>query len=314
MHQSVRMRSFSSSSIQPNRSPGFDDDEVNPWQELDDSVQQWEEQSGSTRTVSGKGSRLATTHDDRHQHSANSDKLSPDEALWLQAMSAQLGRMESEQAVTGTSSTTTTDNVPQSHQPHLAEKLERPQVLATPTNAARPQLTHVDASSGQPRMVSIAGKAITARSATAEGKVFLPSSVVPLLLGTRARGGEIDSPAGKGPVFATARIAGIMAAKKTHELIPLCHSLPLDGCDIEFLLVHETDPDDTTDRPHILLTATTSTRSATGVEMEALVAITSAATTIWDMLKSCAGKEMEIGEVKVVSKSGGKSGDWVRPT
>ena len=168
-------------------------------------------------------------------------------------------------------------------------------------------------------MVDVSSKSSTHRSATASGKVFLPFDVLPLLTGSTSKG-DITSPSGKGPVFSTARLAGVLAAKRTDELVPLCHTLPLDGVDVQLELVippgweaEEMDADeDLPPRPHILITATCTTRGPTGVEMEALTAVSMAAVTVWDMLKSVAGREMEMGEIAVVAKSGGKSGDWVR--
>lgn len=94
----------------------------------------------------------------------------------------------------------------------------------------------------------------------------------------------------------------------------MCHSIALDGCDVDFKLVSDTDAEETSDRLHVLVIATMSTRVATGVEMEALIAVTTATATVWEMLKSCAVREMEIGEIKIVTKSGVKSGDWIRST
>lgn len=163
-------------------------------------------------------------------------------------------------------------------------------------------------------MVNIINKPHTQREATAIGKVIFPSRLLPLLVGSRTDVVEIDSPAGKGPVFTTARLAGIMAAKRTPELIPLCHSISLDGVDVDLALVNpaEENTEDIDPRPYILIEATAFTRGATGVEMEALTAVMGAATTVWDMLKSVAGMEMEIADVMVTRKKGGKRGDQVR--
>lgn len=297
----VRSFGISSPHYQSN---GDEDDSANPWRELDDSVRDWE--AGSPRSNLPLGAQKSNSSQLMNGVTAD---LSAEEAMWLHAVNARLDMSEATKCQSNPVDTVSYHTRPpvSTHAPHFQAAPSQ-----IPAAEAR-RLTHLTQDATQPRMVSVAGKSQSARSATAEGKVFLPFSALPLLVGSgRAAGSEIDSPAGKGPVFATARIGGIMAAKKTHDLIPLCHSIALDGCDIDFELVSDTDIEDPSDRPHILITATTTTRAATGVEMEALVAVTSAATTVWDMLKSCAGKEMEIGEIKVVSKTGGKSGDWVR--
>lgn len=154
-------------------------------------------------------------------------------------------------------------------------------------------LSHVDAA-GRARMVDVSGKAETARTARAEGSIAMTAETLDAIE---------QNAVGKGDVVAAARIAGIMAAKKTAELIPLCHPLPLTdaGVDIEV------------DRslPGLRARAWASTQGRTGVEMEALVAVTVALLTIYDMAKSL-DREMEISGVRLVEKRGGKSGDWRR--
>jgi cyclic pyranopterin phosphate synthase len=150
-------------------------------------------------------------------------------------------------------------------------------------------LTHFD-ESGSPRMVDVSGKPVTARTARAQAFVHIRAEVL-------ARLGENP----KGNPLEIARIAGIMAAKKTAELIPLCHTLPLSHVDVE-----------TTMRPDgIHIEATASTTAQTGVEMEALTAATVAALTVYDMTKAL-DKSIEIGEVRLIEKTGGKSGEYRR--
>ena len=150
-------------------------------------------------------------------------------------------------------------------------------------------LTHLD-DTGAARMVDVGAKADTAREATATGRITMSSSALSLVR---------DASANKGDVLAAARIAGIMAAKRTAELIPLCHPLPLTRVSIDLAL------DDT----GVQVTATCATKGKTGVEMEALTAATVALLTIYDMVKA-ADKAMMIEGVRVIAKSGGKSGDW----
>ena len=151
-------------------------------------------------------------------------------------------------------------------------------------------LTHVS-DDGKIRMVDVGGKPATARRARAEAVVKLG----PVIAARLARDGGIA----KGPVLEVARLAGIMAAKRTAELIPLCHPVPLDAVDIETTL--------TDDRVRIVASARC--RHTTGVEMEALTAAAVAALTVYDMCKA-AGKEMVIESVRLLEKTGGKSGPW----
>ena len=152
-------------------------------------------------------------------------------------------------------------------------------------------LTHVDAAN-RPTMVDVGDKAVTTRTAVARAVVVFPADVV-------VRSGEALRTK-KGPVFDTAIIAGVMAAKRTHELIPLCHPLPLTGIEVSL------DPDE--ERSSIEITATVRTTAKTGVEMEALAAVSVAALTVYDMAKA-AQKDMRISDIRLVSKRGGKSGD-----
>ncbi len=143
-------------------------------------------------------------------------------------------------------------------------------------------------------MVDITAKDETAREAVAEGRVFMQPETLALIL---------DRKVVKGDVFAVARIAGIMAAKKTPDLIPLCHPLNISSVDIAF------EPDK--ERSCVLVRATVRIFGRTGVEMEALVAVAAAALTIYDMCKST-DRTMTISEIRLMKKSGGKSGTFER--
>ncbi len=151
-------------------------------------------------------------------------------------------------------------------------------------------LTHLD-EAGAARMVDVGGKAETAREAVAEGRIAMsPDAAAAIAAGAVA----------KGDVLAVARVAGIMAAKRTSELIPLCHPLPLSKVTIDLSV----EADGVTAR------ATAATTGRTGVEMEALTAVSVALLTIYDMAKAL-DKRMEIGAVRLMRKTGGKSGDFV---
>ena len=149
------------------------------------------------------------------------------------------------------------------------------------------KLTHVD-SMNRPAMVDVGAKAVTRREATARSRVFLPEPVVEALAGD-----EIQSK--KGPVFATAIIAGVMAAKKTHELIPFCHPLGLDKCDIR---IH-------VEGDEAIIDCTCRVEHKTGVEMEALTGASVAALTIYDMVKALS-HDVTIRETRLMAKTGGK--------
>ena len=162
--------------------------------------------------------------------------------------------------------------------------------MATPRRKPK-ALTHVDPS-GRPRMVDVSAKAATAREATAGGSVYMTAATFGLVTAGKAA---------KGDVLTTAQLAGIMAAKRTHELIPLCHPLPLTGIEVSLA------PD--AKRSAIDITATVRTTAQTGVEMEALTAVSVAALTVYDMLKA-AQKDIRIGDIRLLRKRGGKSGDF----
>jgi cyclic pyranopterin phosphate synthase len=152
-------------------------------------------------------------------------------------------------------------------------------------------LTHTD-DSGRVQMVDVGQKPDTERVAVAKGEIAMQPETLRLI----AEGGVT-----KGDVLTTAQVAGIMAAKHTPDLIPLCHPLPLTKVDVEFEI----------DEPNarIEITATVRCRGKTGVEMEALTAVSVAALTIYDMAKAVE-KSMRIGNIRLVEKSGGKSGEW----
>lgn len=154
------------------------------------------------------------------------------------------------------------------------------------------KLTHLDAE-GNARMVDVGGKAATRRLATASGRITMaPGALAAISAGQ----------APKGDVFAAARIAGIMAAKKTSDLIPLCHPLALSKVEVRVA----------PGEGGLSVTARVRTTGQTGVEMEALTAVSVACLTVYDMLKA-ADKAMTIEAVRLMEKSGGKSGDWKRP-
>lgn len=164
----------------------------------------------------------------------------------------------------------------------------------TAPRAERRRLTHVDRA-GRPRMVDVGAKPVTARRAVAEAFVALAAETLSLV---------IDGKAAKGDVLTVAEVAGVMAAKRTADLIPLCHPLPLTD-----LLVTIT-PDRAAGG--LRVRAEAATTGQTGVEMEALTAASVAALTIYDMVKGVE-RGVEIRSVRLVSKTGGQGGDWVRP-
>ena len=153
------------------------------------------------------------------------------------------------------------------------------------------KLSHVDAS-GTAQMVDVGDKDVTKRRAVASGLITTGPEVIDLIA-------EAGLP--KGDALPVARIAAVMGAKRTSDLIPLCHPLPLTGIDVEFELRNDA----------VAITAAVKTVSKTGVEMEALTAVTTAALTIFDMIKAVDSQAV-IGDIKVVEKTGGKSGDWTR--
>lgn len=156
------------------------------------------------------------------------------------------------------------------------------------------QLSHFD-DTGASRMVDVGSKELTSRVARAVGYVTMLPQTQRLIL---------EKQVAKGDVFEVARLAGIMAAKRTSELIPLCHPLGLDSCEVSFEVV-----DDRT----VKIEARTSVHGRTGVEMEAMTAVSVAALTVYDMCKAV-DREMSIGPMQLVEKSGGKSGHFLRET
>lgn len=155
-------------------------------------------------------------------------------------------------------------------------------------------LSHLD-SAGRPRMVDVGQKPVSERTAVAEGVIRITPEALE----------EIERNAGpKGDVLTTAELAGVMAAKRTAELIPLCHPLPLDQVTVEATL----DPS----LPGVRVRATTRAQARTGVEMEALTAVSVALLTVYDMVKAV-DRGMELGSIHLLEKAGGKSGTWQRP-
>jgi cyclic pyranopterin phosphate synthase len=156
----------------------------------------------------------------------------------------------------------------------------------------RRKLSHLD-EAGRARMVDVAGKLPTARMARAEASVWLGRRLAAQLRRTGA--------VAKGNVLETARLAGILGAKQTSQLIPLCHPLPLDVVEVRASVVGE----------RVAIETVARTRAATGVEMEALTAAAVAALTVYDMCKA-ASKDIVIGPIRLLEKSGGRSGHWHR--
>jgi cyclic pyranopterin phosphate synthase len=152
--------------------------------------------------------------------------------------------------------------------------------------------THFD-DSGASRMVDVSEKTITQRVARARGTIEMSPATVKMIR---------DGGSAKGDVLEVARLAGIMAAKRTGDLIPLCHPLALDGVDLQF---------DFTDAAILTIEATTRVTAKTGVEMEALVAVSVAALTVYDMCKAV-DRGMTIGAIRLEEKSGGRSGHFQR--
>jgi cyclic pyranopterin monophosphate synthase len=155
------------------------------------------------------------------------------------------------------------------------------------------KLTHIDAG-GSARMVDVGEKANTSREAAAEGAVTMRRETLDLILSGNAK---------KGDVIGVARIAGIMAAKRTHELIPLCHPLMITKVSVDI------EPDTTL--PGLRVSASVKVSGKTGVEMEALTAVSAACLTIYDMAKA-ADRGMVISDIRLMKKSGGKSGSYSR--
>ncbi len=156
---------------------------------------------------------------------------------------------------------------------------------------SEPRLTHVD-ETGAARMVDVSEKAVTPRIATAAGRVLVSSEVVALLRGTGVP---------KGDAVAVARIAGIAGAKRTPDLVPLCHPIALHGVTVDLEVTDDA----------VEITATARTADRTGVEMEALTSVAVAGLTMIDMVKAV-DPRASITDVRLLAKSGGKSGDWTR--
>ena len=155
------------------------------------------------------------------------------------------------------------------------------------------ELTHLD-SQGRARMVDVGEKPVTAREAVAEGFITLAAATIRAITS-----GTVP----KGEVLGTARIAGIMAAKRCGDLIPLCHPLPVESVEVELILPRVSDAEANPQKLHIR--ATTKIHAKTGVEMEALTAVSVAALTVYDMCKAI-DKTMVISDIRLVSKTGGK--------
>jgi cyclic pyranopterin phosphate synthase len=178
-------------------------------------------------------------------------------------------------------------NVARQPQPGAGARVELTEASAPPANS----LTHIG-ERGEARMVDVSEKGVTERVAVAEGRVLMRRETLDLVLAGNAM---------KGDVLGAARLAGIMAAKRTHGLIPLCHPLPLTKVEIEINPEHAL--------PGFLVQATVKVVAKTGVEMEALTAVSIACLTIYDMVKA-AERGMRIEGIRLLHKSGGKSGEW----
>ncbi|QZY45381.1 cyclic pyranopterin monophosphate synthase MoaC [Mycolicibacterium vanbaalenii] len=157
------------------------------------------------------------------------------------------------------------------------------------------RLSHLD-ETGAAHMVDVTAKDATKRIAVASGTVHTRPDVVELITANGLP---------KGDALATARVAGIMAAKRTSDLVPLCHPLAITGVDIDFTIGGDDDPG------AVAITATVRTTDRTGVEMEALTAVSVAALTVYDMIKAV-DRAARIDDIRVVRKEGGKTGTWVR--
>ncbi|EJD03785.1 molybdenum cofactor biosynthesis prote [Fomitiporia mediterranea MF3/22] len=176
---------------------------------------------------------------------------------------------------------------------------------------------------GRPAMVDVSKKEITHRSATAQGRIFIPKVAYDLICkedsGVDGDDCELkrrrDKAKAKGDVLTVAQLAGIMGSKKTSDLIPLCHPIPLNHVSVELLSENHPPSNDFTEmsrRYSVLCQATAICDGKTGVEMEALTAVSVSLLTVWDMLKAVAGKEMMIDGICLIKKSGGKNSDFVR--
>jgi cyclic pyranopterin monophosphate synthase len=155
-------------------------------------------------------------------------------------------------------------------------------------------LTHVDRQ-GRVRMVDVGNKPVTRREAVARAAIVMQGATLQAIVGGTLK---------KGEALAAARLAGIMAAKRTHELIPLCHQIPLEVVEVDFYAARE--------RSQLEIEARAVTEARTGVEMEALVAASAAALTVYDMAKAI-DRAMVINAVRLIKKTGGRSGEFIRP-
>ncbi|KAF9041842.1 molybdenum cofactor biosynthesis prote [Hymenopellis radicata] len=187
--------------------------------------------------------------------------------------------------------------------------------LQTRSYSTPAKLTHLD-ETGRANMVDVSSKDETHRTATASGRIFIPAIAYQLITGTypsSTTSGElnkvVEKARRKGDALTVAQLAAIMGSKRTSDLIPLCHPLALSNVQVH--LTPEA-PSDSETRHSVVCTATVSCQGKTGVEMEALTAVSVGLLTVWDMLKAVAGKEMVIGEIMVTEKSGGRSGDFSR--
>ncbi|KAF5368583.1 hypothetical protein D9758_002187 [Tetrapyrgos nigripes] len=189
----------------------------------------------------------------------------------------------------------------------------------------KPRLSHLD-ESGRANMVDVSDKSITKRSATAQGRIYITPVAYELVTSTYpdkvSQSGQTEEVQAKGKAKAlrkgdaltVAQLAAIMGSKKTSDLIPLCHPLPLTKVDVSLTpeIVQSSESPAGANRHSILCTATVTCEGKTGVEMEALTAVSVGLLTVWDMLKAVAGKDMAIGDILVTEKSGGRSGDFSR--
>jgi cyclic pyranopterin monophosphate synthase len=173
--------------------------------------------------------------------------------------------------------------------PEQKRRVPRPRIPDAESRSPSPRLSHVD-ETGRVKMVDVGDKPVTAREAAARGRITMSPRAVEMV-----RAGALK----KGDPLQTARLAGIMAAKRTADLIPLCHPLPISHVDV---VLHP-------ERDGYIIEARVRTTAQTGVEMEALTAVAVAALTIYDMVKAV-DKAMVIGGIEVVEKSGGRSGDY----
>jgi cyclic pyranopterin phosphate synthase len=155
------------------------------------------------------------------------------------------------------------------------------------------ELSHLD-EQGRARMVDVSAKEVTSRTAVARGTIHMRAETLAMILEDKIE---------KGDVFSVARVAGIMAAKKTSELIPMCHPLNITSVEVDLTAAH--------DPVRVDIEATARVSGKTGVEMEAMTAVSVAGLTIYDMCKAV-DREMTIGEIRLVKKSGGKSGTFIR--